>query len=474
MVRQARRKNAFTELSLKQLAEGVRKKKFSAVEVLQECLKQIDRSEDDLNAFITVFAEQALKQAKKIKPGGRKKLLGVPLALKDNIVTKRLRTTAGSKIIEDYVPQYDATVVSKLLAEGAIVLGKTNMDEFAMGSSTENSAYGVTRNPHDLTRVPGGSSGGSAAAVAAGLVPAALGTDTGGSIRQPAAFCGVVGLKPTYGAVSRYGIIALTSSLDQVGPLARTVEDARYLFKVVCGKDPRDVTSVDPKPTKLVGIKNLRIGLPEEYLEKGLDKKIASRVREVADFLVEQGAKVEGISLPHTEHGLAVYYIITPAEVSANLARFDGVRYGFRADAGDIEQLYSKSRGKGFGEEPKRRIILGTFALSSGYADQYYLKAARARTLVVKDFEEAFKKVDIILTPTTPTTAFKVGEKSDPLSMYASDIFTIPANLAGLPGLSVPAGSVNGLPVGAQLIGSKFSEELLFGVGEIIEREEWS
>ncbi len=474
MVRQARRKNAFTELSLKQLAEGVRKKKFSAVEVLQECLNQIDRSEDDLNAFITVFAEQALKQAKKIKPGGRKKLLGVPLALKDNIVTKRLRTTAGSKIIEDYVPQYDATVVSKLLAEGAIVLGKTNMDEFAMGSSTENSAYGVTRNPHDLTRVPGGSSGGSAAAVAAGLVPAALGTDTGGSIRQPAAFCGVVGLKPTYGAVSRYGIIALTSSLDQVGPLARTVEDARYLFKVVCGKDPRDVTSVDPKPTKLVGIKNLRIGLPEEYLEKGLDKKIASRVREVADFLVEQGAKVEGISLPHTEHGLAVYYIITPAEVSANLARFDGVRYGFRADAGDIEQLYSKSRGKGFGEEPKRRIILGTFALSSGYADQYYLKAARARTLVVKDFEEAFKKVDIILTPTTPTTAFKVGEKSDPLSMYASDIFTIPANLAGLSGLSVPAGLVNGLPVGAQLIGPKFSEELLFRIGEVIEGEEWS
>jgi aspartyl-tRNA(Asn)/glutamyl-tRNA(Gln) amidotransferase subunit A len=326
-----------------------------------------------------------------------------------------------------------------------------------MGSSTENSAYGVTKNPHDLTRVPGGSSGGSAAAVAGGLVPAALGTDTGGSIRQPAAFCGVVGLKPTYGAVSRYGIIALTSSLDQIGPLVRTIEDARYLFEIVRGKDPYDATSVNLKPTKLVGIKNLRIGL-----------------REIADFLVEQGAKVERISLPHTEHGLAVYYIITPAEVSANLARFDGVRYGFRADAGDIEQLYSKSRGKGFGEEPKRRIILGTFALSSGYADQYYLKATRVRTLVVKDFEEAFKKVDIILTPTTPTTAFKVGEKSDPLSMYASDIFTIPTNLAGLPGLSVPVGLVNGLPVGAQLIGSKFSEELLFGVGEIIEREEWS
>jgi len=465
--------NSIPELSLKDLAEGIRAGKLGAVEVLQSFLQEIDRREDRLNAFITVAAEEALAAAQRVKKGGGGKLLGVPLAVKDNIVTRGIRTTAGSKIIGEYIPEYNSTVASRILAEGAVILGKTNLDEFAMGSSTENSAYGPTRNPHDEDRVPGGSSGGSAAAVAAGMAPAGLGTDTGGSIKQPAAFCGIVGLRPTYGSVSRYGVIALTSSLDQVGTLARTVGDARYLFSVIRGKDPYDATTVEANPTKEVGIKNLRVGIPKEYFAKGLDRKIAERIRRTGEVLEGMGAEVKEISLPHTQYGLAVYYIITPSEVSSNLARFDGIRYGLRGEGADIETLVSNSRGQGFGDEPKRRIILGTFALSSGYAEQYYLKAARMRTLVSQDFENAFSKVDMILAPTTPTTAFKIGEKKDPLSMYLSDIFTIPANLAGLPGLSVPVGTVGGLPVGAQLIGPKFSEETLFSVGEVLEKERW-
>jgi len=464
------------DLSLENLARSIREGELSSSEVLQFYLKAIDEEENNLNAFITVFPKEALSRAKNIDSSKSKKgkLFGVPIALKDNIVTRDLRTTAGSKIIENYIPQYDATVTSSLLGEGAIVLGKTNMDEFAMGSSTENSAYGPTKNPHDLERVPGGSSGGSAAAVAAGLSPAALGTDTGGSIKQPAAFCGVVGLRPTYGAVSRYGVIALTSSLDQVGTLAKTVADARYLFGVISGKDPYDATSLNPITTKSIGIRKLKVGLPKEYFGEGLDKGISSRIKKVAEFLEGLGAKIENISLPHTEYGLAVYYIINPSEASANLARFDGVRYGYRADAKDIEELYRNSRGTGFGEEPKRRIILGTFSLSSGYTDQFYLKAAKMRTLVIKDFENVFSKVDVVLTPTTPTAAFKIGEKKDPLSMYLSDTFTIPSNLSGLPGLSVPVGKIDSLPVGAQIIGPKFSEELLFSVGEVLEKEKWS
>jgi len=463
-----------TEFSLEKIAEGVRKGDFSAVEVLQAFLGNIAEKENDLNAFITVNSAGALDQAKKVKKGQKGRLLGVPIALKDNISTRGLRTTAGSKIIEDYIPPYNATVVAKLLAEGAVILGKTNMDEFAMGSSTENSAYGVTHNPHDLARVPGGSSGGSAAAVAARLTPAALGTDTGGSIKQPAAFCGVVGLRPTYGAVSRYGVIALTSSLDQVGSLAKTVADARIVFEVISGKDPYDATSVETVSKAPKELKGLRIGIPKEYFSEGLDPEIAARVRKVGEFLEKQGSAVQEVSLPHTAYGLAVYYIITPSEVSSNLARFDGIRYGVRVENSSIEELVGRSRGKGFGSEPKRRIILGTFALSSGYADQYYLRAAKVRTLIAQDFAKAFEKVDLLLTPTAPTTAFKIGEKKDPLSMYLSDIFTIPANLAGLPGLSVPAGMVQNLPVGVQLLGPKFSENMLFEVGEVIEKEKWS
>ena len=463
-----------TELSLKQIAEGVRGGNFSAIEVLQAFLKNIAEKEDDLNAFITVNSKGALTQAKEIKKGQQGRLLGVPVALKDNISTRGLRTTAGSKIIEDYIPPYNATVVAKLLAEGAIILGKTNMDEFAMGSSTENSAYGVTHNPHDLTRVPGGSSGGSAAAVAARLAPTALGTDTGGSIKQPAAFCGVVGLRPTYGAVSRYGVIALTSSLDQVGPLAKTVEDARTIFEVIAGKDPYDATGVEMASEEPKKLESLRIGIPKEYLGEGLDPAIAEMVKKVGEFLEKQGAAIQEVSLPHTHYGLAVYYIITPSEVSSNLARFDGIRYGVRVEDSSIEELVSRSRGKGFGSEPKRRIILWPFALSSGYADQYYLRAAKVRTLIAQDFARAFEKVDLLLTPTAPTTAFKIGEKKDPLSMYLSDIFTIPANLAGLPGLSVPVGTIKNLPVGVQLLGPKFSENMLFDVGEAIERKKWS
>jgi len=462
-----------TELSLKQLAGGIRKGDLSAKEVLQAFLQKIAEKEPQLNAFISVFTKEVLGGAKSVKKEGKGRLLGVPLAIKDNIVTKGLRTTAGSKIIEDFIPPYNATVVTKLLAEGALILGKTNMDEFAMGSSTENSAYGVTRNPYDLARVSGGSSGGSAVAVAARMAPAALGTDTGGSIRQPAAFCGVVGLKPTYGAVSRYGAIALTSSLDQIGTLTRTVEDAKFLFEIIRGKDPCDATTVQGeaiRPSK----KSLRIGLPKEYFAKGLDLGVSKRVHAVAEFLDKKGLKIEDVSLPHTEYGLSVYYLITPSEVSANLARFDGIRFGCRKDSQNLEDLYLRSRGEGFGAEPKRRIILGTFALSSGYSDQYYLRAVRARTLIARDFEEAFRKVDLILAPTTPTTAFKIGEKKDPLSMYMGDIFTIPTSLAGLPGLSVPAGVLNGLPVGVQLIGPQFSEDLLFGVGELVEEGKWS
>lgn len=460
-----------TKLSIKELKAGMAKREFSAEEVVLAFLGRIDELEDDLNAMITISAERALKEAKKVDRGKKRgKLAGIPITLKDNIITKDLRTTAGSAILEEFVPPYNATVTEKLIAKGAIILGKTNMDEFAMGSSTESSYFGPTRNPFDLSRVSGGSSGGSAAAVATHLCPAALGSDTGGSVRQPAAFCGVVGLRPTYGAVSRYGLIAMASSLDQIGPLAKSVEDTRLLFEIIRGRDPYDATTLEAERIKPKKLKKLKIGIPKEYFGRGLEVGVRKRIDEVVRSLSELGANVVSISLPHTEYGIPTYYLIVSSEISSNLARYDGVRFGLSVRSKDLLSIYLKTRGGGFGQEVKRRIVLGTFALSSGYYDQFYLKASKVRTLIARDFERAFKKVDLLLTPTAPTVAFKVGEKKEPLSMYLADIFTIPASLAGLPGLNVPAGFTNGLPVGAQLIGPKFSEPILFEVGEVIER----
>ena len=459
-----------TELSLKQLRRGITRKEISAKEVINAFLRRIDRLESKLNAFITVSAEEALREAKKFDKGKKRgKLGGVPIAIKDNIITKGLQTTAGSMILKGFIPPYNATVTQKLLGEGAIILGKTNMDEFAMGSSTERSAFGPTHNPFDLSRVPGGSSGGSAAAVAARLAPAALGSDTGGSVRQPAAFCGIVGLRPTYGTVSRYGLIAMASSLDQIGPMARDVGDTRLLFEAICGQDSFDATTVAVNFQARVK-KPKVIGLPKEYFGPGLERGVRQKIDEVVSSLEEVGVKVASVSLPHTQYGIPAYYLIVPSEVSANLARYDGIRYGLSIRDKDLTSIYFKTRGRGFGPEVKRRIVLGTFALSSGYFEAYYLKAAKVRTLIVQDFAKAFKKVDLLLTPTAPTVAFKIGEKEDPLSMYLADIFTIPSSLAGIPALNVPVGFGGGLPVGVQLIGPRFTEPLLFGVGEMIEQ----
>lgn len=417
--------------------------------------------------------------------GGKGSLAGTPVAVKDIIIVDNgLSSTAGSKILEPFVSPYDATVVQRLVAAGAVIPGKTNLDEFAMGSSTENSALGETTNPWDPTRVPGGSSGGSAVAVASGLVPLALGTDTGGSIRQPAAFCGVVGLKPTYGRVSRYGAIALASSLDQIGTFSWTVEESAKLLGVIAGYDPRDATSVDeqvPDYTKALtgSVKGLKLGLPKEYFSDGMQPEVEQVVRAAAGDLEQAGAKLVDISLPHTKYAVAVYYIVLPAEASANLARYDGIRYGYSAetdkniDIENLEDVYYETRARGFGPEVKRRIMLGAYALSAGYYDAYYKKAMQVRTLIKEDFDKAFKKVDVILTPTTPTTAFKRGEKvDDPLQMYLNDIFTVPANLAGIPGVSVPAGfDKQGLPIGLQMLGPQWGEETILRVAHAYEQQ---
>jgi aspartyl-tRNA(Asn)/glutamyl-tRNA(Gln) amidotransferase subunit A len=403
--------------------------------------------------------------------GERRSLLGIPGAIKEMILTKGLETTACSKILNGFVPPYSATVVQKLESAGSLVLGKTNQDEFAMGSSNETSANGPVKNPWDHSRVPGGSSGGSAAAVAACLAPYALGTDTGGSIRQPASFCNIVGIKPTYGRVSRYGVIAYASSLDQVGPMARSVRDCAEITQVLCGHDPHDSTSVPRNLPNFVeglgkSIKGLRLGVPREYFIKGLDATVESSVRSAIAKLVEQGAEVVDISLPHTELAVAVYYILAPAEASSNLARYDGVRFGYRAEKPTgLEDLYARSRSEGFGTEVKRRIMIGTYVLSSGYYDAFYLRAQKVRTLIAQDFQNAFRdSCDVIVCPTAPTTAFKIAEKvTDPLAMYLNDVFTIPVNLAGLPGMSLPCGfDAQGLPIGLQLIGKPWDEETLF------------
>ncbi|MFH2136557.1 MAG: Asp-tRNA(Asn)/Glu-tRNA(Gln) amidotransferase subunit GatA, partial [Patescibacteria group bacterium] len=411
---------------------------------------------------------------KKIAAGAEIGILeGVPMAIKDNILVKDIRCTSGSKILENYIATYDATVVEKLRIAGAVILGKTNLDEFAMGASTETSYFGPTKNPADTKRVPGGSSGGSAAAVAANMCIYALGSDTGGSVRQPASFCGVVGMKPTYGAVSRYGLMAMASSLDQIGPIAKTVEDAEIVFDVIRGKDEMDSTTVErvnKKENKQISIKGLKVGLPKEYFIGGMDDEVEKCVLDVVEKFRKAGAEIIDVSLPHAEYTLATYYIIVPAEVSANMARYDGVRYGYKTKkAKTLLDTYLKTRAEGFGDEVKRRIMLGTYALSAGYYDAYYLQAQRMRTLIRQDFLKVFKEVDCLVMPTSPTTAFKIGERiDDPLTMYLSDVFTVSANVAGLPAISVPAGEANKLPVGVQIMAPWFGEEKLFEISKLI------
>ncbi|SMC46475.1 Asp-tRNA(Asn)/Glu-tRNA(Gln) amidotransferase subunit GatA [Sporomusa malonica] len=444
------------------------KKEISAVELAKSVFARTDAVEPKIRSYITETREQALSQAAAVdaKIGRGEQiapLAGIPGALKDNICTKGTKTTCASKILANFVPPYDATVVEMLAAQDAVLTGKANCDEFAMGGSTENSGFFPTHNPWDTDRVPGGSSGGSAAAVAAGQAIWALGSDTGGSIRQPAAYCGNVGLKPTYGRVSRYGLVAYASSLDQIGPITRDVTDSALLLNAIAGHDAKDSTSINveaPDYTQALvnDVKGLKIGLPKEYFGTGIQPEVAATIRKAVDQLIAMGAEVKEVSLPHTEYALPAYYLIAPAEASSNLARYDGVGFGHRAAGNDIIDMYKKSRSEGFGPEVKRRIMLGTYALSSGYYDAYYLKALQARTLVKQDFDTAFTEVDVLLTPTAPTTAFKIGELSDPLAMYLQDIYTIPINLAGLPGISIPCGFVQGLPVGMQIIGKPLAE----------------
>lgn len=473
-------------LTLHELSEKLRAHEISARELTEDVFQRIAGTEARVHSYITLCRDRALEEAdradQKLKQGrDPNPLLGIPIALKDIFLTQGVPTTCASKILERFIPPYDATVVKQLRAAGAIITGKTNMDEFAMGSSTENSAVAVTRNPWRLDRVPGGSSGGSATAVAADQCIASLGTDTGGSIRQPAACCGIVGLKPTYGRVSRFGIIAFASSLDQVGPMAKDVTDCALLLETIAGHDAADSTSVDtPVPAYaelLTGeIKELRVGVPREYFVGGMQPEVDKAVRDAIRVLQELGVQLEEISLPHTEYAVASYYLIATAEASSNLARYDGMRYGHRAPADDLTETYLRSREQGFGPEVKRRIMLGTYALSAGYYDAYYLQAQKVRALIKKDFEAAFEHCDAIVTPTAPTTAFKIGQKTDdPLQMYLSDIFTISVNLAGLPALSQPCGfDSDGLPIGMQMIGKHFDEATILRMAFAYERAtEW-
>ncbi|MCS7178270.1 MAG: Asp-tRNA(Asn)/Glu-tRNA(Gln) amidotransferase subunit GatA [Anaerolineae bacterium] len=454
---------------------------ISAVELTQAVIDRILAVDNAVRAYITLTPEAALEQARAadtaFRQGQALPLLGIPLAIKDILCTAGIPTTCGSRILENFVPPYDATAVARLKAAGAVILGKTNTDEFAMGSSTENSAFFPTHNPWDLERVPGGSSGGSAAAVAAGECLGALGTDTGGSVRQPAAFCGIVGLKPTYGRVSRYGLIAFASSLDQVGVLTRDVTDAAMLMNVIAGHDPKDSTSLDaPVPdytTALTGdIRGMRIGVPREYFIPGMQPEVEAAVRAALQRLADLGAEIVEVSLPHTDYALPVYYLIAPAEASANLARYDGVRYGLRMVGNSLEDTYQQTRGQGFGPEVKRRIMLGTYALSAGYYDAYYLKAQKVRTLIKGDFDRAFEQVDVVVAPTSPTTAFRIGEKTeDPIQMYLSDVFTLSLNLAGICGINVPCGfDAQGLPIGMQIMGPALGEMTVLRVAYAYEQ----
>ena len=472
--------------SIKELVKRIQDKEISCVEVVDYYIKEIEKKEDKIDAFLLLQTEDALKKAKeldeKIAKGEKVgRLVGIPIAIKDNMCTRGVKTTCASKMLEDFVPPYDATVIKKLEEEDAILIGKTNLDEFAMGSSTENSAFKITKNPIDITRVPGGSSGGSAAAVGAEMVPLALGSDTGGSIRQPASFCGIVGMKPTYGLVSRYGLIAFGSSLDQIGPFSMTVEDNAYLLNILAGEDELDGTTakgLDKKDyTENIdsGIEGMKIGIPKEFIEEeGLDSEIKDVILKDIEALRELGAEVEEFSLPATKDGLAPYYIISSAEASSNLARFDSIRYGYRTkEFTSVEELVEKSRSEGFGREVKRRIMLGTYALSSGYYDAYYNKAQKFRAKLKQDFKEAFKKYDIIIGPVSPILPFKIGERcEDPTAMYLADIYTININLATVPALSMPGGkSSDGLPIGLQLIGDVFTEEKIYKVAYALEKK---
>ncbi len=470
------------QLTISELHEKLKSREVSAVEICRSVLARIEAVEPKLGAFLLVEPERALASAERVdrelaRGSELKPLGGIPIAIKDNICTRGMRTTCASRILYNFVPPYDATAVARLRAQGAVIIGKTNLDEFAMGSSTENSGFKLTRNPWDAERVPGGSSGGSAAAVAAQAVPAALGSDTGGSVRQPAGLCGVFGLKPTYGRVSRYGLVAFASSLDQIGPLARSARDIALVLEAIAGHDPCDSTSAPvpvPEYARLLEqpLPRLRIGVPREFFGSGLDPEVRSCIESGVKTLESLGCRIVDISLPHTEYAIATYYIIAPAEASSNLARYDGVRYGLRIDGSlELSDMYGATRSSGFGAEVKRRIMVGTYVLSAGYYDAYYLKAQKARTLIRRDYEEALAKVEVIVTPTSPTTAFKIGEKiADPLEMYLSDIYTVTSNLAGVPAISIPCGLSRGLPVGMQLIGNYFEEDKLLALAHGFEQ----
>ncbi len=469
------------ELSIAALRGRIAAGEVSPLDACDAALSAIESRDTEVHAFLDVHAEAARARARELTDSGAGRTLplgGVPVAIKDNICIQGARTTCGSKILGSYRPPYTATSVARLLDAGAIVVGKTNLDEFAMGSSTENSAFGPTRNPWDPARAPGGSSGGSAAAVASGMAAAALGSDTGGSIRQPASFCGVVGVKPTYGRVSRYGLVAFASSLDQIGPFTRSVEDAALVMNALCGEDARDSTSAGAPVPDFTGglaggLRGLRVGIPWTFLGEHIDASVRDTFDRLARAVEREGATVEKIDLPHADYGLAAYYIVANAEASANLARFDGVKYGFRADgATSLDAMYVRTRGEGFGREVKRRVFLGTYVLSAGYYDAYYHRALQVRTLIIRDFTFAFERCDVVMLPTAPTPAFALGEKTDdPILMYLNDVFTIPVNLAGLPGISVPAGrSADGLPIGVQVIGRAFDEVTMLRAAAGIER----
>ncbi len=470
--------NEHTQKTLGELKDMLENGECSAVDLVKKSLKTIKEENDEINAYLEVFddaLEEAEEADKRRKKGEQGALLGIPIAVKDNMLIEGKTVSAGSKILENYTASYDAFVIQKLKESGAVIVGRTNLDEFAMGGSTENSAFGVVRNPHDKTRVAGGSSGGSAAAVAMGSVPVSLGSDTGGSIREPAAFCGCVGLKPTYGTVSRNGLIAMGSSLDQIGPFANTVDDVELLFRVIEGHDPKDSTSLLHPEFATADKNTLTIGVPRSFFKEGVRSDVLEQFEATLEMLKTAGHTIKDIELPYIKYSLPVYYIIMPAEASTNLSRFDGMRYGLHVEGKDLLEEYKKSRGKGFGKEVRRRIMLGTYVLSSGYYDAYYGKATTVRKMIQDDFTRAFKDCDAIATPTTPSPAFTIGEKEDPVSMYLTDIFTVPANIAGIPGISVPMGSVTRhdkkLPIGFQIMAPHMHENTLFTLGRLVEKK---